>query len=273
MRIAALTLMLALSAPIAASANGFSPWPVGIAPRPVVTGLTAEGLGASRGPEGFRLRRGAVARTMADSRPEPRPDDVAIRAIASGGDAEAVIGAAGAGTDAPGGEIAWRAGFGAGPAPVTAAPLSWGSGSDVTVAGPGSFLTLASSAKARREAPAGSGLRAVVSLGEQRMRVYDGDLMIHDWPVSTGRKGFASSRGSFTSQWLSRNHRSRKYDGAPMPCAIFYNGGEAIHATSDTGKLGRPASHGCVRLAKPNACRLFDAVRARGERSLSVTVR
>ena len=96
--------------------------------------------------------------------------------------------------------------------------------------------------------------------------------MLFDWPISSGKKGFASSTGTFRSTFLPRNHRSRKYDGAPMPCAIFYNGGEAIHATNAVSSLGRPASHGCLRLEKANACELFDMVKERGPHSLTVKV-
>lgn len=115
-------------------------------------------------------------------------------------------------------------------------------------------------------------LRAEVSISRQRMRLLDGGEFIAEWPVSTGRPGFESSRGSFKVSFLSRNHKSRKYDDAPMPCSIFYNGGEAIHGTSDVKRLGKKASHGCVRLKTVNACSLYDMVAARGKSSLSVIV-
>ena len=41
----------------------------------------------------------------------------------------------------------------------------------------------------------------------------------------------------------------RKYHMSPMPHSIFFRGGYAIHGTYATGSLGRPASHGCVRLS------------------------
>ncbi len=34
-----------------------------------------------------------------------------------------------------------------------------------------------------------------------------------------------------------------------MPHSVFFHGGYAIHGTNAVGSLGRPASHGCVRLA------------------------
>jgi hypothetical protein len=59
-------------------------------------------------------------------------------------------------------------------------------------------------------------------------------------------------------------HYSRKYHMSPMPHSIFFNGGYAIHGTYETGFLGRPASHGCVRLAPGHAARLFEMVRQEG---------
>jgi lipoprotein-anchoring transpeptidase ErfK/SrfK len=50
---------------------------------------------------------------------------------------------------------------------------------------------------------------------------------------------------------------SRKYDMSPMPYSLFFRGGYAIHGTGSTRQLGRPASHGCVRLPLKFAERLF----------------
>jgi hypothetical protein len=65
-------------------------------------------------------------------------------------------------------------------------------------------------------------------------------------------------------------HYSRKYHMSPMPYSIFFRGGYAIHGTYATGALGRPASHGCVRLAPGNAKRLYEIVQAEGG-SISIT--
>ena len=59
-------------------------------------------------------------------------------------------------------------------------------------------------------------------------------------------------------------HYSQKYHMSPMPYSIFFRGGYAIHGTYSTAELGRPASHGCVRLAPGNAARLFQMVSAEG---------
>ncbi|MGX5720679.1 L,D-transpeptidase [Shinella zoogloeoides] len=100
-------------------------------------------------------------------------------------------------------------------------------------------------------------LVAEVSLSSQTMIVTQNGIVKHRWRVSTGRKGFGTPTGAWKAKWASRNHRSRKYDNAPMPYAIFFNGGYAVHATFDTKRLGRPASHGCVRLHPSNAATFF----------------
>lgn len=118
-----------------------------------------------------------------------------------------------------------------------------------------------------------STLTAVVDVSEQRMRVYEGDRLLHDWPVSTARKGKVTPRGNYSPQWLSKNHKSSRYNNAPMPNAIFYSGHYAIHGTYETGKLGRPASAGCVRLSVDNSAWLFDHVRRNGNSSLRIRVK
>lgn len=116
-------------------------------------------------------------------------------------------------------------------------------------------------------------LSAVVDVSDQRMRVYEGETLLHDWPVSTARKGKVTPRGNFSPQWLSKNHKSSIYNNAPMPNSIFYSGNYAIHGTYETGKLGRPASAGCVRLSVDNSAWLFNHVQRHGKSSLRIRVR
>ncbi|WP_117191932.1 L,D-transpeptidase [Rhizobium terrae] len=100
-------------------------------------------------------------------------------------------------------------------------------------------------------------LIASVSLSGQTMTVMQDGVVTHEWKVSTARSGYSTPVGSWSAKWLSRDHRSRKYDDAPMPFAVFYNGGYAVHATFETKRLGRPASHGCIRLHPDNAATFF----------------
>ena len=99
----------------------------------------------------------------------------------------------------------------------------------------------------------------VVDKRTQRMYV-DSPEGMFTWKVSTARKGYHTPSGTFYPYSLQPMHYSKKYDNAPMPHSIFFNGGYAIHATPHVGALGRPASHGCVRLSPSNARTLYGIV-------------
>ncbi len=74
-------------------------------------------------------------------------------------------------------------------------------------------------------------LVAKVSITDQTMTVYKNGFAQYSWPVSTARRGYVTPTGDYRAKWASKNHRSKKYDNAPMPFAIFFNGGYAVHAT------------------------------------------
>lgn len=99
-----------------------------------------------------------------------------------------------------------------------------------------------------------------ISKSKQLMQV-DTDSGTYQWPVSTARRGYVTPTGTFRPYSLQPMHYSRKYDNAPMPNSIFFSGGYAIHATPHVGNLGRPASHGCVRLSPSNASTLYSIVK------------
>lgn len=105
----------------------------------------------------------------------------------------------------------------------------------------------------------------VVSIDKssQRMSVSVDGAPRHSWAVSTGTGGGPPS-GVYRPQRLERSWRSRKFGWAPMPHAIFFHGGYAIHGTIHVSRLGRRASHGCVRLHPSNAATLFSILRNEG---------
>lgn len=117
--------------------------------------------------------------------------------------------------------------------------------------------------------PAGARVQIHVDLSTQTMHVTSAQGS-YAWPVSTARAGYVTPRGHFSATGLQAMHYSRKYDNAPMPHSIFFHGGYAIHGSYATGSLGRPASHGCVRLAPGNAAALYQMVAAEGA-SISIT--
>ena len=113
---------------------------------------------------------------------------------------------------------------------------------------------------------------ARISLSSQTMTVTHNGFVKYRWKVSTARKGYVTPTGSYRAYWASRHHRSRKYDNAPMPWAIFFNGGYAVHATYDVKRLGRPASHGCVRLHPKDAAVFFSLAQKYGLRNTKVVI-
>ena len=119
-------------------------------------------------------------------------------------------------------------------------------------------------------APASAAVSVRVDLSSQRMTVTNGKGETYNWAVSSGRMGYVTPRGVYRPQSLSRMHYSRKYGMAPMPHSIFFHKGWAIHGTSAVGALGRPASHGCIRLSPANAAKLFAMVQKEGA-TISIT--
>jgi lipoprotein-anchoring transpeptidase ErfK/SrfK len=92
------------------------------------------------------------------------------------------------------------------------------------------------------------------------------------WKVSTGKPGLETPQGSFRPTWLDANHKSDEYEEAPMPYAVFFSGGYAVHATEFTKRLGTPASHGCVRLSLDNAQTFFNLVKTYGATNTKIVI-
>src|SRR4026208_1922787 len=89
---------------------------------------------------------------------------------------------------------------------------------------------------------------------------------------SSGRNGYSTPTGSFRPYLLRRMHYSSKYENSPMPHSVFFRGGYAIHGTSYIKRLGRRASHGCVRLHPANAARLYKLVLIYGFDNTRITI-
>jgi lipoprotein-anchoring transpeptidase ErfK/SrfK len=77
----------------------------------------------------------------------------------------------------------------------------------------------------------------------------------------------------YPGAYTSRKYPEGDYHGlGNMPYATFYSGGFAIHGTPSIGRLGVPASHGCVRSHPDNAHYFSQLVRAAGGLNVWVTV-
>lgn len=99
--------------------------------------------------------------------------------------------------------------------------------------------------------------RAEVNKARQELRAYQGDVLVLDTHVSTGRRGHGTPSGSFSAYHKERMHYSRLYNDAPMPWAVEIDGNVFIHGYPSVPK--HPASHGCIRmpLRGKNAARWF----------------
>jgi lipoprotein-anchoring transpeptidase ErfK/SrfK len=106
-------------------------------------------------------------------------------------------------------------------------------------------------------------LVAKIDISSQTMTVRYGPA-VYEWSVSTARKGYVTPRGSYRPQRTARMWYSRKYHMSPMPYSVFFRGGYAIHGTGAVKYLGRPASHGCVRLHTANAAAFYSMVKQAG---------
>ena len=115
-------------------------------------------------------------------------------------------------------------------------------------------------------------LVARVDVAAQKMTVTRHGKVLHEWPVSTATTGYTTPRGEYRPQRMHKMWLSRTYDNAPMPFAVFYDRGWAVHGTSAVSRLGSPASHGCVRLATPNAEIFYTLVRQVGPGNTRIIV-
>ncbi|MBX3577163.1 MAG: L,D-transpeptidase [Rhizobiaceae bacterium] len=113
---------------------------------------------------------------------------------------------------------------------------------------------------------------ASVDISTQTMTVTQNGFVKYRWKVSTARAGKVTPTGAWKAKWLSKNHRSSRYGGAPMPYSIFYSGNYAVHGTVQTGKLGRPASAGCIRLHPSNAAILYGMAQRVGLKNVKIVV-
>ena len=115
-------------------------------------------------------------------------------------------------------------------------------------------------------------LVAKVDIATQTMTVVHRGVVKYRWKVSTARRGKVTPAGTWSAKWLSKNHRSSRYNNAPMPYSIFYNGNYAVHGTNQVNRLGSPASAGCIRLHTQNAALLYKLAQKEGLKNTRIIV-
>ena len=102
-------------------------------------------------------------------------------------------------------------------------------------------------------------LQIVISLGSQRLWVYDKTGLIETSTISTGVGGYPTPLGVFAVIDKEVTHYSNIYGGASMPfMQRLTMSGVAMHSGMVTG---RPASHGCVRLPHAFSIKLYKLTR------------
>ncbi|MEO1718734.1 MAG: L,D-transpeptidase [Pseudomonadota bacterium] len=107
-------------------------------------------------------------------------------------------------------------------------------------------------------------LVARVDLSSQRMQVYVDGRRAHTWRISTGKRGWETKPGMYTPYKMLPKYYSKKWR-MRLPYLIWIgNDGTAIHGTDYASRLGRRASHGCIRLSIGNARKFYRLVQRHG---------
>jgi lipoprotein-anchoring transpeptidase ErfK/SrfK len=119
----------------------------------------------------------------------------------------------------------------------------------------------------------GSSILIAIDKAKQKMTVAIDGVQQYEWPVSTGRAGYSTPSGTYTPTSMNEVWYSQEWDNAPMPHAIFFmKDGHAIHGSYEVKTLGKPVSHGCVRISPKNAATLYALVKKNGRENTQVVL-
>jgi L,D-transpeptidase catalytic domain len=131
-----------------------------------------------------------------------------------------------------------------------------------------------SSVSASSESQGSSGnILVTIDKSRQKMTVVLDGVTKYEWPVSTGKAGYSTPSGSYTATSMNEIWYSKEWDNAPMPHSVFFRkDGYAIHGSLEVRNLGRPASHGCVRISPENAATFFALVKKVGLKNTEVVL-
>jgi lipoprotein-anchoring transpeptidase ErfK/SrfK len=119
----------------------------------------------------------------------------------------------------------------------------------------------------------GSSILIAIDKAKQKMAVFVDGTKKYDWRVSTGRPGYSTPSGTYSATSMNEVWYSKEWDNAPMPHAIFFvTDGHAIHGSYEVKHLGKPVSHGCVRIAPQNATLLYVLVGKNGLKNTQIVL-
>jgi lipoprotein-anchoring transpeptidase ErfK/SrfK len=120
---------------------------------------------------------------------------------------------------------------------------------------------------------AGSVVLININKTKQEMAVFVDGVEKYQWPVSTGRVGYSTPSGTYTATSMNKIWYSKQWDNSPMPHSIFFiKDGHAIHGSYEVKNLGKPVSHGCVRISPQNANTLYALVEKNGLENTQVVL-
>ena len=115
-------------------------------------------------------------------------------------------------------------------------------------------------------------VKAVVDISKQRMQVFVDGRKKYTWRVSTGTRATPTPLGRFQPFALTRKQYAKQWN-MHLPYVVSLDQkGTAIHGTYQIRKLGRKASHGCIRLHPRNAAVFYKLVGYHGLWSTEVII-
>jgi L,D-transpeptidase catalytic domain len=102
-------------------------------------------------------------------------------------------------------------------------------------------------------------MQIVISINQQKLHLYSDGKEVADTLVATGVPSLPTPTGVFSVIGKEKFHRSNIYSGAPMPFMqrITWSG-VALHEGEN---IGHPASHGCIRMPREFAMKLFSVTK------------
>jgi lipoprotein-anchoring transpeptidase ErfK/SrfK len=119
----------------------------------------------------------------------------------------------------------------------------------------------------------GSAILININKAKQKMTIFVHGIEKYHWPVSTGRAGYSTPSGTYTATSMNEIWYSKEWDNSPMPHSIFFiKDGHAIHGSYEVKNLGKPVSHGCVRISPENATTLYALVKQNGLENTQVVL-
>jgi len=107
-----------------------------------------------------------------------------------------------------------------------------------------------------------SGRVLCISKNTDKLYYMKSGKIIKTMDARFGCSAYRTREGTFSVQWKSRNHVSSSYK-TPMPYAMFFSGGQAVHYSADFKARGYAGcSHGCVNIRdRAGIAWLFDQMR------------